>query len=394
LHTGAAGQSRNACHRKRLKEAKVEDLEYYDELYEDEEEEAIEEESSNRTFIILVAALGGLLALSLCAFLGWAFIINPRMAQDRTENNHAVELTNQAALAAAEATSEPTATKRVVPTEEPTSVPTDTPRPTPTRKPTNTPVAVSEAEEAEESVTTTPGGADEATPTAQPAPTATPASTAKKGVPQTGIGAWGAGILAVGLMFLLIVVRRVRRAAAAAFYVPGTGLPEAAAVICLVLAIAGLIQLPVNIVGVLLIVVSGVLFIVDIKVQSVAITVGAAVALVLGSVFLFPPAEGVLRLSPWLIGGVTLTSLGFFGATLAAAIRTQRLQAKVTAETIIGATGVMITPPDPTGTVQVQSELWTAIADEPIDAGEEVKIVSLEGLKVRVARLNSTHRRQ
>jgi membrane-bound serine protease (ClpP class) len=179
-------------------------------------------------------------------------------------------------------------------------------------------------------------------------------------------------------------------AAAAAFYVPGTGLPEVAAVICLVLAIAGLTQLPINVVGVLLIVVAGVLFVVDLKVQSVAITIGAIASLVLGSVFLFPPAEGTLRLSPLLIGVVAVASLGFFGVALSAAIRTQRLPAKAVPEVVIGKRGVVTTPIDPVGTVQVQSELWTATADEPIGVGEEIEVVAIEGLRVRVRRGGAT----
>lgn len=178
-------------------------------------------------------------------------------------------------------------------------------------------------------------------------------------------------------------------AAAAAFYVPGTGLLEVAAVVCLVLAIVGLTRLPVNVVGVILIVVAGALFVVDLKVQSVAFTVGAAVSLVLGSVFLFPPAESTLRLSPWLIGGVTLASLGFFGVAFSAVIRAQRLRAKVAAEAVVGKRGVVTMPIDPVGTVQVQSELWTAIADEPLGAGEEVEVVALQGLKVHVRRVSA-----
>lgn len=178
-------------------------------------------------------------------------------------------------------------------------------------------------------------------------------------------------------------------AAAAAVYVPGTGLLEVAAFMCLALAIAGLIQLPVNVVGVMLIVVAGLLFVIDLKVQSVALTMGAAVSLVLGSVFLFPPKDGVPPVSPWLIGGVTLASLGFFGLALTAAIRAQRLRAKVTAETIIGKRGVVTTPVDPVGTVQVESELWTAVADEPVGPGEEIEVVGLEGLRARVKRVAS-----
>jgi membrane-bound serine protease (ClpP class) len=183
-------------------------------------------------------------------------------------------------------------------------------------------------------------------------------------------------------------------AAAAAFYVPGTGLLEVAAVVALVLAIAGLTQLPVNVVGVILIVVAGLLFIIDLKVHSVALAVGAAASLVLGSVFLFPPSESTLRLSPWLIGGVSLASIGFFGVALSAAMRAQRLRARVSAETIVGQRGVVATPIDPVGTVQVHSELWTAVADEPIDAGEEVEVTALEGLRVRVVRVGSAQQRR
>lgn len=177
-------------------------------------------------------------------------------------------------------------------------------------------------------------------------------------------------------------------AAAAAFYVPGTGLLEAAALICLALAVAGLTRQPVNVIGVILIVVAGVLFIVDLKVQSVALTVGAAISLVLGSVFLFPPAEDMQRISPWLIGGVTLASLGFFSLALAAVVRVQRMPAKMSTEALVGQSGVVTAPIDPTGTVQIGSELWTAIADEgeSIDAGEEVEIVDLEGFRARVRR--------
>ena len=179
-------------------------------------------------------------------------------------------------------------------------------------------------------------------------------------------------------------------AAAAALYVPGTGLLEVVAAICLVLAIVGLARLPVNVVGIVLIVTAGLMFVVDLKVQSVALTVGAAAALVVGSVLLFTPVESGPRLSPWLIAGASIVSFAFFGVTLSAAIRSQRLRAKVTAETIVGQRGLVTTPIDPVGTVQIQSELWTAVADESIGAGEEVEIIALEGLRAHVRRVRPT----
>ena len=187
-------------------------------------------------------------------------------------------------------------------------------------------------------------------------------------------------------------------AAAAAFKVPGTGLLETAAFICLALTVVGLTRQPPNVVGVVLILVAGVLFVVDLKVQSIALTLGAVVSLVLGSVFLFPRGEAgpeqavaVSRISPWLIGGVTLASLSFFGLALSAVARVQRIRTKVSADAIVGQRCVARTPIDPLGTIQLQSELWTAIADEEesIGVGEEVEVMALEGLKARVRRVNA-----
>lgn len=176
------------------------------ELFPDEEEEATAEEGTNRTFIILVGALGGLLALGLCIFAAWAFIINPRMTADRLAQNQSIEATNTAvaALAAGE-----TATP-----EAPT--PSDTPEPIATEPPTAEP-ETPEATPSESATGGTPAGAAAAStatprPTATRRPAATPAS-ASGDVPDTGLGTLGASALAVGLLFLLVAVRRMRRTA-------------------------------------------------------------------------------------------------------------------------------------------------------------------------------------
>lgn len=177
------------------------------ELYMEEEEEAAatEEEGANRTFIILVAALGGLLALGICAVIVWAVLLGPRMRADREIQNQAILATNTAiAVALAE-----TQTSEALPTPTETMAPTDTPPPTPTEAPTATPgleTPTAPGEIAE--VTTTP-------PTTVPTrrPTATPRPTGEGQVPDTGIGMLGGGAMAVGLLFLLILVRRMRRTA-------------------------------------------------------------------------------------------------------------------------------------------------------------------------------------
>ena len=196
----------------------MEDLEFYA----DEEEEVAEEEGANRTFIILVGALGGLLALGICAFLVWALWLGPNMAAQREAENQAILATNTAiAGGGAEMAAEEGAT--IPPTEEAPTTPADTPEPTSTKPPTAAAAQATETPESEEGTeapgeeaTATPAEVAEVTatppsPTATRRPTATPRPSSE-GVPDTGIGALGGGALALGLMFLLLVVRRMRRA--------------------------------------------------------------------------------------------------------------------------------------------------------------------------------------
>jgi hypothetical protein len=163
----------------------VEDRELYAEYTDEEEEEVTAEEGANRTFIILVSALGGLLAVAICVFVLWAFLIAPRMRTDL----EALAATAEAEMAEA------------LPAPTETAAPTDTPQPTRTRPPTAVP----------ETPTPTPEEAAVAL-TATLSPTSTPGPVSAESVPDTGIGTLGAGVLAVGLLFLLIMVRRMRRA--------------------------------------------------------------------------------------------------------------------------------------------------------------------------------------
>jgi hypothetical protein len=122
-------------------------------------------------------------------------VIGNRWIQDFTQQQNAsIQSTNEAvAIALAE-----TATVDAQPTATHTPAPTDTPVPTPT--PTSVPPS---ATPSRASVTVRP--------TITRHPTATAETTTSTRPPDTGIGALGASALAVGLLFVLIVVRRLRK---------------------------------------------------------------------------------------------------------------------------------------------------------------------------------------
>ncbi|MBI5563503.1 MAG: hypothetical protein HY870_01315 [Chloroflexi bacterium] len=187
--------------------------------------------------------------------------------------------------------------------------------------------------------------------------------------------------LIVGLFMLLVATTT-----------PGTGVAEVIAFIALAVAAIGLIRLSADFAGVLLIVVAFVLFIVDVTATTHgALTLGGAVALLIGSLMLFPVRQGAEGLPVWLIVGVTLSTAGLSALVLSALMRVrQQKRIDHVAQNVVGTTGVVKTIVQPTapGTAQIVGQLWTISADEPIEPGANVEVLSRTGLTLHVKRIN------
>lgn len=201
------------------------------------------------------------------------------------------------------------------------------------------------------------------------------------------------GIVEPNIAYVLLSLGTL--ALLAEFYHPGAILPGVTGVIALILAFVALGSLPVNWGGVALIVLAFIFFIADIKVSGVALSVAGAISFVLGSLLLFSPftptAPVMPRLSvnPWLMVSMTALIIGFFGIAVTAGLRAQRRTALMGTHVLLGKTGVALTDLSPEGVVQVQSEMWTAVAgDAPIHAGETVEVIGSDGLRLRVRRPN------
>ncbi len=186
-------------------------------------------------------------------------------------------------------------------------------------------------------------------------------------------------LLILGLWMLAIAVTT-----------PGTGFAEVVAAIALVGAAVGLFNLTVNFAGILLIVVAFALFIVDVFSPTHGIlTFGGVVALLLGSLLLFPSREVGASISGWLIAGATVISAGMASLVLIALADIRRRRGVgMASQRVVGATGRVrkATVLGETGTAQIAGQLWTIEADEPIEAGAEVVVERVEGLRLHVAR--------
>ncbi len=190
----------------------------------------------------------------------------------------------------------------------------------------------------------------------------------------------------------LILLQVGLLAIAVELYNPGATIPAVVGGICLVLAFVALGNLPVNWGGVILIVLSVILFIIDVKVNSIALTAGGLIMFIIGGLLLFtpftPPQEPVMpevSVSPVVVLALGGMMAAFFLFILGAAVRGRNFPVVSGVQTVVGAMGVATTDLNPDGTVQVRSELWTAVAqDGPIHKGDTVQVKQVDGLRLKV----------
>jgi len=177
------------------------------ELEEPVEAEAEEAgERQNRTFIILVAVMGGLLLIGILAFCVWMFVVGRGVLTGGQAAIPPTATPEEVVVAAETVTAAETATAEAAQASpEPTATPTPSPTPVPP-SPTPLPTIAAPQVTPTPQVTATPGGTGP-TPVPTYTPTVTPSPPA-----QTGIGAYTALILAAGLLILLVISRRLRTA--------------------------------------------------------------------------------------------------------------------------------------------------------------------------------------
>jgi membrane-bound serine protease (ClpP class) len=169
---------------------------------------------------------------------------------------------------------------------------------------------------------------------------------------------------------------------------PGVILPGIIGGICLILAFFAFQTLPINWAGLLLILFGIVLLIAEIKVVSHGVlTIGGVIAILLGSVMLVNTAELPIRVSWTVIIPVVAVTAGIFVFAISAGVRAQLQQPTTGTAGLLSEVGEVKTAIDPEGEVLVRGELWTAVANGPgIGVGERVRVVGVEGLKLRVER--------
>jgi len=165
-------------------------------------------------------------------------------------------------------------------------------------------------------------------------------------------------------------------------FVPG-GVAGTIGGLMLVASIVALGMLPVQLIGVVLLVASVAFFVLELKHPGLGLpAVGGVVCLVLGGWFLFGETA---RVSWLVIVPVAVLATAFFLIVVRAAIKMRRSAVEMRDETLVGLEGVVVNDCTPSGVVSIASEEWSAeaVSGNPI-RGDRVRVVSMEGLTLKI----------
>ncbi len=167
---------------------------------------------------------------------------------------------------------------------------------------------------------------------------------------------------------------------------PGAIFPGVFGGLCLLVSLYAMSVLPTNTAGVLLILFSIVLYLMEIKITSFGLLgVAGTVCLLIGSMILFPSGQGFsLPISTILPTVLVISSLMFLAVYLVA--KAYRTRPQTGSEALSGEIGKVQEWSSSSGKVYLQGALWNAVSNETITLqhGEAVRIVGRKGLTLVV----------
>jgi membrane-bound serine protease (ClpP class) len=166
---------------------------------------------------------------------------------------------------------------------------------------------------------------------------------------------------------------------------PGGWAPGAVGFVCLIFAFFGMRVLPINYVGLALMVLGILLVLLEVKVHSAGVlTAAGLISLLAGSAFLIDTSHGVERVSWLAVAPVTIAVALIMMLLVRNVVRAQALKVQTGMDQMIGALAQVKGDMNGEGFVYVAGELWRARCRQPLSDGETVRIESYDGLTLHV----------
>jgi membrane-bound serine protease (ClpP class) len=174
------------------------------------------------------------------------------------------------------------------------------------------------------------------------------------------------------------------------FYSPGWGVAGTIGVVCLVLGFFALAVLPVNYVGLSLILVGLAMFVAEAFVASHGfLTLGGAICLLFGGLMLVDSPVGFMRVSIWTVAPVVLATVAISMFLVVRIVEAHRTRPATGGEGLLFEPAVadedfIADGADWRGRVRAHGELWRAVSKAPVQAGAKLRIENRTGLTLQV----------
>jgi membrane-bound serine protease (ClpP class) len=163
---------------------------------------------------------------------------------------------------------------------------------------------------------------------------------------------------------------------------PGTILPGTLGAVALILALFGLAQLPINVAGLMLILLAFGLFVAEAFIISHgALAIGGVVSLAFGGLLLFNTDNDAFEISVPIVIFTAALLGSFFVWVASKAVQTRHREVHTGGEELIGARGEVRS----TDHVFVKGALWRARSDQPLEPGQKVVVEDVNGLTLTVS---------
>lgn len=173
---------------------------------------------------------------------------------------------------------------------------------------------------------------------------------------------------------------------------PGMYIPGIVGILCLLIAAISMESLPIDVGGLILIVVGLGLLVAEFYTPTYgALSITGGISLAIGFVLLIDPSDPDFAIDPtfrltWIdVLPVVLTAVGFSFFLSYFIVRSKMTKPFSGSEGLVGTHGKVLRPVGREGgQVFVGGEYWQAWSEEPIDKDEEIEVVKVDGLRLEV----------
>jgi membrane-bound serine protease (ClpP class) len=157
-------------------------------------------------------------------------------------------------------------------------------------------------------------------------------------------------------------------------------------ILSLVAAFVSFGMLPVNLIGIVLLLASAAFFLIELKHPGLGLpAVGGVITLILGALFLFNPHVPNAHVAWGTIIPVAIITTFFFVVVVGATTKARRLPKTTGRQTLIGQEGIVTTALTPEGVVQLAAERWSAKSmSGAVPTGTIVRVTGVDGLTLEV----------